>query len=95
MRFQSELAQRGVSLPADADVDIVATAPSDEPLQEGPDSSLEAQKAQLKQVPPPSRHDVSKISEKTEDQQVRFARQAPTAPKLNADHGQLSRIANP
>lgn len=97
MRFQSELWQRGNSLPADAGQDIAATAPANEELQEnGHPGHCDFATTSRPRIPnvgrlPPPRHDVSQIA--GEEQLVRFPHEPASSAELDLDLTKMDRIA--
>jgi len=102
MRFQSELWQRGATLPADAEEDIAPTAPPDDGLEESFNfdaNSLIKKPIGSKQpgvtVAAPPKYDVSKVS--AEIQHVQFSAEAYASPRskpISEDCPRLDRIAN-
>lgn len=105
MRFQSELWRRGSCMPADAEQDIAATAPLNEEFEEtGADSAPSGQGSLTKRASmivapsphkPPTRHDVSKVSEISDEQQVNCApEESPRLKGFLQEPSVADRIAN-
>jgi len=97
MRFQSDLCRRGELLPSDAHQDISATGSAGE-LQEQLQSRVSSRAAAAaavgtspqRQVP---RYDVSRIEERSDAQQVRFAPEISVLARPN-DPSKVDRIAD-